>query len=191
MMRADERADRPAQAADHRDDQNVDHRPDAGGAGRNLAAVPDQQHAGEGGDQRRECVGRDAVRGDVEAERRHAPRIVADALQRQPERRARDVDDHEIGERPRRTGSDSRTAPAGASRRRTTCGVRTALKPREAVEDRVVLQREVIERRRDRERDHDRVDALGAHRERRRRAFRRSPRSGSRAARRPTTASPG
>ena len=35
-----------------------------------------------------------------------------------------------------------------------------------AVEDRVVLVGEVEERRRDRERDHDRVDARGAHRER-------------------------
>ena len=35
-----------------------------------------------------------------------------------------------------------------------------------AVEDRPVLVREVIERRADRERDHDGVDALGAHRER-------------------------
>ena len=48
------------------------------------------------GDQRREGVGRDAMRRDVEAERRHAARIVADALQREPERRARDVDDGEI-----------------------------------------------------------------------------------------------
>ena len=47
----------------------------------------------DGGDQRRERVGRDAMRGDVEAERRHAARVVAHALQREPERRARDVDD--------------------------------------------------------------------------------------------------
>ena len=35
-----------------------------------------------------------------------------------------------------------------------------------AVEDRVILVGEIVERRRDRERDHDGVDALGAHRER-------------------------
>ena len=36
-------------------------------------------------------VGGDAVRGDVEAERVHAPRVVANALQRDAERRAHQV----------------------------------------------------------------------------------------------------
>jgi hypothetical protein len=38
------------------------------------------------GDDAREAVGGDAVRGDVEAHRGHAARIVADALQGEPER---------------------------------------------------------------------------------------------------------
>ena len=80
--------------------------------------VPDEQHAGDRGDDGGEGVGRDAVGGDVEAERRHAARIVAGALEREAEGRARDVDDGEIGEHRRRTGRGSRTGPARASRRR-------------------------------------------------------------------------
>ena len=44
--RADERPDRMAQAADHRDDQNADDLADADGAGRNAAVEPDIEHAG-------------------------------------------------------------------------------------------------------------------------------------------------
>ena len=43
---------------------------------------------------------------------------------------------------------------------------RNAVNARVAVEDRVILVGEIKERRRDRERDHDCVDARGAHRER-------------------------
>ena len=37
--------------------------------------------------------------GDVETQRRHAPRVVAHALQREPEGRARDIDDRAVGQR--------------------------------------------------------------------------------------------
>ena len=74
---------------------------DAGRAGRDLPAVPDQQDAADRRDHAREGVGRDAMGGDVEAERRHAPRVVAHALQRQPERRARDIRHAPDSEAPR------------------------------------------------------------------------------------------
>ena len=54
------------------------------GAGRDAAVEPDQQHAGEAGDQAGDRIGGDAVRGDVEAERAHAAGIVAGRLQASP-----------------------------------------------------------------------------------------------------------
>ena len=53
-----------------------------------------------------------------------------------------------------------------ASRRRTALGGSSELKPLKAVEHHVVLAGEVEEGRRDRQRDHDGVDALGPHRQR-------------------------
>ena len=44
-------------------------------------------------------VGGDPVRRHIEAQRRHAARVVAHALQRKPEGRARDVDDDAVAER--------------------------------------------------------------------------------------------
>ena len=100
----------------------------------------------------------------VEAERTHAPRVVAHALQRQPERRARHPHDRQIGQRraaKRQIVERHRLAPVDAEQGRRDDVVEAGV----AVEDRVVLAGEVEERRSDRQRDHDRVDALGANRE--------------------------
>ena len=96
---ADVGADGTGDAADHGDDQDIDAGADADRAGRDLPVVPDLQHAAERGDKGREGVGRHAVRVDIEAERRHAAGIVAHALQREAERRARDILNGEIAER--------------------------------------------------------------------------------------------
>src|SRR6266545_2349752 len=85
---ADEGANRAGDAADHGDNQDIDAGSDADRAWRDLAVVPDLQHAAERGDKGREGVGRNAVRVDIEAERRHAAGIVPHALQREAERRA-------------------------------------------------------------------------------------------------------
>src|SRR6266700_5626394 len=93
---ADERADRTRDAADDGDDQNVDRPLDADRARRDLPIVPDLQNAGERGQEGGERIGRHPVCIDVEPERRHAAGIVAHALERQPERRARDIADSAI-----------------------------------------------------------------------------------------------
>src|SRR6186713_1738242 len=80
---ADVGADGTGDAPDHGDDQNIDAGADADRAGRDLPVVPDLQHAAEGCDKRRESISRHAVCVDIEAERRHAARVVAHALQRQ------------------------------------------------------------------------------------------------------------
>ena len=67
--------------------------------GRDLIIEPYHQDAADRGEQRRESIGRDAVGGDVVADRLHAARIIAHALQREPKRRARDVKDHDVTER--------------------------------------------------------------------------------------------
>jgi len=69
-------------------------RPD--GRRRDALVHPYQQHAAERGDEAGEGMRHDAMQVDVEAERVHAPGIVADRLQRQPEGRARDIDHREV-----------------------------------------------------------------------------------------------
>ena len=89
--------------------------------GDDLRVLPDQQDAADRRDHAREGVGRDAMGGDVEAERGHAPRIVAHALQRQAERRARHVDDRQIGQRraaERQIVERDRLAPVDAEQAR-------------------------------------------------------------------------
>src|ERR1700740_1949505 len=93
---ADERADRTGDAAYDGDDQDVDAAFDRDRARRNLTVIQDLEHAGKRCDKRCECVGRDPVRVDIEAERGHAARIVAHALQGEAERRARDIEHREI-----------------------------------------------------------------------------------------------
>ena len=58
-----------------------------------------EQDAADRRDQRGECVGGDAVGGDIVADRLHAARIIADALQRKSERRARNIDDRDVTQR--------------------------------------------------------------------------------------------
>ena len=116
------------------------------------------------GDEPGEHVGGDPVRDDVEAERVHAPRVVADALQGDAEGRAHDpADDAVAGERAgeRQEVERHRIAPGDAEH----LGRVDLAQALEAVEDAVVLQHQVVEGDADRERDHDRVDAFGAHRQ--------------------------
>ena len=125
---ADERANRTGDAAHDGDNQDVDAAFDRDRARRNLPVVPDLEHAAERGDKGCEGIGRDAVRIDVEAERGHAARIVAHALQREAERCAREVEHREIAER--RGGEDQ--VVEGTSARQSTpqkCGVTMVLMP--------------------------------------------------------------
>src|ERR1700726_5009267 len=96
---ADERTDRTGDSADDGDDENVDRPLDSDRTRRDLPVVPDLQNAAEPGHKRGEGIGGDTVRVDVEPERRHAARIVAYALQRQTERRARQIADRAVAER--------------------------------------------------------------------------------------------
>jgi len=95
----------------------------------------------------------------------HAARIVAHALQSQPERRAREIADRAEAERRDHEyhiiERDIR-APVDAPEMRRHDAVDAGV----AVENDPILVGEVVESRCDRQRDHDRVDALGAHRER-------------------------
>src|SRR6266480_4188502 len=163
--RANERTDRTRDAADDGDDQNVDGAFDPYRARGDLAVVPDLQYSTQGGDKGRERVGSDAMRVDIEAERGHAARIVTDPLQCKAERCVRKIFDCEIAER--RDGEhhiiEGNIGPPGNAQEvrggdRVDAGV--------AVEYGPVLVGEVIEGRRDGERDHDRVDAFGAYRQR-------------------------
>src|ERR1700740_2467919 len=96
---ANERSNRPRNAADHGDDQDVDGGPDADRARGDLPIVPDLQDAAKRGDEGCEGVGRDAMRVDVETECGHAARIVAHALQRKSKRCARQIFDREVTQR--------------------------------------------------------------------------------------------
>src|SRR6185437_6182050 len=96
---ADERPDRSRDATDDGDDQDVDAALDRDRARRNLPVIPDLEHARECCDKGCECIGRDPVRVDVEAECGHAARIVTHALQGEPEWCARQVQHREIAQR--------------------------------------------------------------------------------------------
>src|SRR5260370_185091 len=117
------------------------------------------------GNERRERIGRALMRIDIEAERGHAAGIVAHALQREAERRAREVLDREIAQR-RDAECQVVKGNIGAPVDAPEIGGGDGVDAGMAVEDRPVLVGEVVERRADRQRNHDRVDALGAHRER-------------------------
>src|ERR1700694_2407155 len=161
---ADEGADRTRDAADDGDDENVDRPFDPDRTRRDLTVVPNLQNATQRGHKGGERIGSDAVRIDVEAERRHTARIVAHALQGEPERRAREIADRAEAERRddeyHIIERDIR-APVDAPEMRRDDAVDTGV----AVENLPILVGEVVEGRCDRQRDHDRIDALGAYRE--------------------------
>src|SRR6185437_3813050 len=160
--RTDEGPHRPSDAADHVDDQDVDATFDRDGAWRDLPIVPDLEHASERRDQGREGVGGNPMCVDVEAKRGHSTRIVSHALQCKAERRTRDIEHCEVAERGRPEDhviEGNVGAPVDTPEMRGRDGVNAGV----AVEDRPVLIGEVIEGRTDRERDHDGVDAFGAH----------------------------
>src|ERR1700719_3079643 len=96
---ADEWTDRTRDTADDGDDENVDRPFNPDRTRRDLTVVPDLQNAAERGHKRGERIGGDAVGIDVEPERRHAARIVAHALQGEPERCAREIADRAETER--------------------------------------------------------------------------------------------
>ena len=147
-----------AQAADHGDDENADDLADADGAGRYAPVEPDVEHARRAGDEAGEEIGGDPVMGDVVADRAHATLVVARRHQRAPESGARAIDDDAIGERgdaERQIVERDLLAPVDAEHRRRRDAAETGM----AVEQRVVLLREIEEGGGDRQRDHDGVDA--------------------------------
>src|ERR1700677_1502201 len=162
-QRADEWANWIADPANDGDDEDVGRGGDADRPGRDFAVAPDQENAAERRDDRREHVSRDAVGGHIEAERGHSPRVVANALERKPEGCSGDIGDSEPAkerdaQRKIIGGHGSVQVDAQQHRRRN------GVNPGVAIEDRVILVGEIKERGRDRERDHDCVDADGAHR---------------------------
>ena len=152
------------QATEHRDDENVDEPARAHRARGHQPVVPGEQHAAHRGEGSGHRVGRHAVRGHVEAERVHAARIVADALEGDPEGRAQQVDHGEVARQRTDQGQvvEGRGIAPGDARQGRREHLLLAL---EAVEDGVVLQGQVVERHADRQGDHDHVDPLGADRE--------------------------
>src|SRR3984893_14954180 len=158
---ADEWTDRTRDTADDGDDENVDRPFNPDRARRDLTIVPDLQNAAVRSHKGGECIGGDAVGVDVEPERRHAARIVAHALQGEPERRTREIADRAQAERRDHEyhiiERDIR-APVDAPEMRRDDAVDAGV----AVENDPILVGEVVECRCDRQRDHDRIDALGA-----------------------------
>ena len=104
------------------------------------------------------------MRRHVIAQSSHPARVVSHPLQCQPKRRAADIQDGRIGRDGKATCQvvkRIRSTPIHPKQLRWQDGVK-ALKP---VEQIIILAREIKERRRNREGDHNGIDALGAHRE--------------------------
>src|SRR5882724_11304434 len=162
---SDEWADRSRDTADDGDDENVDGAFDPDRARRDLSVVPDLQDAAECGHEGGKRIRGNAVRIDVEPQCRHAARIVAHALQGQSEWRPHEITDRaETQHRDREDHVIERNIRAPVDAPEMWCD--DAVDAGMPVEYHPVLVGEVIERRCDRERNHDRVDALGAHSER-------------------------
>ena len=163
-QRADEGADGVADAAQHGDHQDVDDRADVDGPRRDAPVEPDIEDAAQRGDEAGEAVGDHPVQIDVEAQRVHAPRIVADGLERDAEGGARDIEHRAIAQHRHRQAEiveRQGIAPVDPQQHRRLQPGEAAM----AVEDRVVLPGEIEEGDPDGERDHDRIDAAGAHRD--------------------------
>ena len=157
---AQEGSDGCPHAADDRNDQNVDGHVDTDQTRRDASVEPDQQDAGRARNSTGVEVGNDAMHEDVDTERAHAPRIVPDRLEPQAESRTGSVPHGEIEEGCDRQGQ--------IVERRGIASVQTeqdgrldAREPGEAVEYLVVLADEVEEGDRNRQGDHERVDAFG------------------------------
>ena len=88
---ADPGALEPVEAADDGDHEHVDRRAEVDRRRVDVAVPPDEEHAADRRDERREPERERAVEDDVVAERGHAHRVVANTLQRQPEGRPHDV----------------------------------------------------------------------------------------------------
>ena len=80
--RSDPRSLDPGETADHRHDQQVDRRGQPDVARGDLPLPPDEQHTGEGGEERGQPEGERSVQRDGVAERAHPDRLVPDTLER-------------------------------------------------------------------------------------------------------------
>ena len=98
--RADPGALEPVEPADDGDHEHVDRRAEVDRRRVDVAVPPDEEDAADRRDERREAERDRPVQHDVVAERGHPDRVVADALQRQAERRPDDVAQQRVdGER--------------------------------------------------------------------------------------------
>ena len=84
--------------SDHADDEQVDRGTDADRSRIDLAVPPDEEDAAERRDEPGDAEGQRPVERDVVAERAHAHRLVADALQREPERRSHEISEPDVDE---------------------------------------------------------------------------------------------
>ena len=100
---------------------------------------------------------------DAVAERAHAHRVVADALQRQPERRAHDVAQGRVDEQ--RDRERHEVQPLGVRRAAQEVGDRDAADAAEAGDARHLAEDQVRDHRED-QRDHQEVDPVAAARQR-------------------------
>ena len=161
--RADKRANRVAHATKYRDDENIDKPTCAHRTRRNQAVVPNQQHTTASGNETCKRISCHTMRGDIEAKRIHAARVVANALQGDAKGRANQILDRKVGqERHRQTEVEKwhRVTPIQA----TDHGGVDLLQTLKTAKDAIVLQSKVVKARAERERNHDRVNAFGAHR---------------------------
>jgi hypothetical protein len=158
--RADPGALEPVEPADDGDDQYVDGLRKRNRARRDAGVPPDGEDPGERGHERAEPERERAQEQDVVAERAHARGVVADSLDREPERRAHDVAKEEIDGR---GDAERDVKEPGRFLERIPDDVRAldAVHPAEARELSHLSEEEVDEDG-ECERDHEEVDPMAA-----------------------------
>ena len=154
----------PVQPADDGDHQQVDGRAEVDRRRVDVTVPPDEDHAPDRGDEAGERECNRAMERHVVAERRHAHRVVADALERQSERRP-----HEVAQQGIDSQCDGECDVIEAIRVRVDVADHTrrrdAADPSESRDVRHLAEEEVGDHG-VRQRDHQEVDADAAIRER-------------------------
>ncbi len=157
--RAQPRSLEPVEPADHGDHEHVDGRAEADRRRRDLRVPPDEEDPGDRRDEAGEDEGQRAVQRDVVAQRAHAHGVVADALQRQAERRARDVAQGHVDQRGHRQRHEVQAI--GMRGAAEEVGDRDPADAAEARHDRDLAEEQVRDHGED-QRDHQEVDAVAA-----------------------------
>ena len=154
----------PVEAADDRDNKDIDRLGQRNRAWRDPGVPPDGENAGETCDESAKAEGNRAQERDVVAERTHAGRVVTHSLEREAEWRSGDVAQRNVdgGRDHERDVEEARRLLQRVPDDRGELDVVDASEPRELRH----LREEEVDQHRECKRDHEEVDSVAPARDR-------------------------